>query len=49
MSAVVDPGESSGTPETWTPRLIFSLVSIVLLLEMLTVGYIMVSITLPAA
>ncbi len=48
MSAVVDPGESSGTPETWTPRLIFSLVSIVLLLEMLTVGYIMVSITLPA-
>ncbi|MBV6756785.1 MFS transporter [Rhodococcus pseudokoreensis] len=33
--------------ERWTPRLIFSLASIVLLLEMLAVSYMMISIALP--
>ncbi len=47
MSAVAHPSEPSGAPERWTPRLVFSLASIVLLLEMLTVGYIMVSVALP--
>lgn len=35
------------TTERWTPRLIFSLASIVLLLEMLAVSYMMISIALP--
>ncbi|MGW5074472.1 MFS transporter [Rhodococcus sp. NPDC004095] len=34
--------------QTWTPRLIFSLASIVLLLEMLAVSYMMISMALPA-
>lgn len=34
--------------EKWTPRLIFSLASIVLLLEMLAVSYMMISMALPA-
>ena len=47
MSAVAHPSEPSGAPDAWTPRLVLSLASIVLLLEMLTVGYIMVSVALP--
>ncbi|WP_051193364.1 MFS transporter [Nocardia jiangxiensis] len=47
MSAVAHPSEPSGAPDRWTPRLVLSLASIVLLLEMLTVSYIMVSVALP--
>ncbi|MBY8860902.1 MFS transporter [Nocardia sp. CA2R105] len=47
MSAVAHPSEPTGGAGTWTPRLVLSLTSIVLLLEMLTVGYIMVSVALP--
>ncbi len=39
---------SSSAPEKWTPRLIFSLASIVLVLEMLAVSYMMISMALPA-
>ncbi|MFF0816694.1 MFS transporter [Rhodococcus sp. NPDC003318] len=35
-------------PQRWTPRLVFSLASIVLLLEMLAVSYMMISMALPA-
>lgn len=40
------PG-APGAPEQWTPRLVFSLVSIVLLLEMLTISYLMIAMALP--
>lgn len=40
--------ESTSIPERWTPRLVFSLASIVLLLEMLAVSYMMISTALPA-
>jgi len=40
--------EPTSIPERWTPRLVFSLASIVLLLEMLAVGYMIVSNALPA-
>ncbi len=40
--------ESTSMPERWTPRLVFSLASIVLLLEMLAVSYMMISTALPA-
>ncbi|NUS90859.1 MAG: MFS transporter [Nocardia sp.] len=38
----------SDTPQRWTPRLIFSLAAIVLLLEMLAVSYMMISTALPS-
>lgn len=40
--------DASGSAQRWTPRLIFSLASIVLLLEMLAVSYMMISMALPA-
>ncbi|GAA3666593.1 MFS transporter [Nocardioides ginsengisoli] len=46
-SAVPPSGHSAAAPERWTPRLVFSLVSIVLLLEMLTISYLMISMALP--
>jgi len=48
VDAVIPPGESSGAAKGWTPRLVVSLVSMVLLLELLTVSYIMLSMALPA-
>ena len=36
------------SPQRWTPRVIFSLASIVLLLEMLAVSYMMIAMALPA-
>ncbi|WP_412015787.1 MFS transporter [Nocardia sp. KC 131] len=43
MDAVTRSGESTGVEKGWSPRLILSLVSMVLLLEMLAVSYSMVS------
>lgn len=48
MSPVTQPSPAPGVEQNWTPRLIFSLASIVLLLEMLTLSYIMVSMAIPA-
>ncbi|TQF74642.1 MFS transporter [Rhodococcus spelaei] len=42
------PGPPSAAAQRWTPRLVFSLASIVLLLEMLAVSYMMISMALPA-
>ncbi|MBC7302582.1 MAG: MFS transporter, partial [Nocardia sp.] len=44
---MVAPNPAS-TADRWTPRLIFSLASIVLLLEMLAVSYMMISTALPS-
>ncbi|MGW0180928.1 MFS transporter [Nocardia sp. NPDC003345] len=45
---MVAPTPTSDAPQRWTPRLIFSLASIVLLLEMLAVSYMMISTALPS-
>ncbi|MDT2008568.1 MFS transporter [Rhodococcus opacus] len=47
MVAVSKPGELPADTQNWTPRLLFSLASIMLLLEILAVSYIMVSMALP--
>ncbi|WP_157108335.1 MFS transporter [Aldersonia kunmingensis] len=48
MVTVTQPGGSPGATQRWTPRLIFSLASIVLLLELLAVSYMMISMALPS-
>ncbi|WP_280490040.1 MFS transporter [Nocardia carnea] len=52
MDSVVTQGESPGdSPDRiggWTPRLVFSLISMVLLLEILAVSYSMVGMAIPA-
>ncbi len=48
MSPDRPSGTSSPAEQSWTPRLIFSLASIVLLLEMLTLSYLMISMALPS-
>lgn len=48
MSPDTPSGTSSPAEHSWTPRLIFSLASIVLLLEMLTLSYLMISMSLPS-
>jgi MFS family permease len=52
MVAHAQPGSppqgQDADAQRWTPRLIFSLASIVLLLEMLAVSYMMISMALPA-
>lgn len=45
--SVVKSGESPAAEQGWTPRLALSLASIVLLLEVLSVSYIMVSMAMP--
>ncbi|WP_330255188.1 MFS transporter [Nocardia sp. NBC_00565] len=48
MDAVTRPGESPGAAQNWTPKLVFSMASMLLLLEVLTVSYIMISMSIPA-
>ncbi|MBY8860915.1 MFS transporter [Nocardia sp. CA2R105] len=48
MDNVVTQGDSPGRDEGWTPRLIVSLVSMMLLLEVLAVSYAMVSMAIPS-
>ncbi|MFC7448454.1 MFS transporter [Rhodococcus daqingensis] len=54
MVAPAQPGGSlppqvqDALPQRWTPRLIFSLASIVLVLEMLAISYMMISMALPS-
>ncbi|MFE3292758.1 MFS transporter [Rhodococcus sp. NPDC059234] len=42
------PPQDPNAPQRWTPRLIFSLASIVLVLEMLAISYMMISMAQPA-
>ncbi|AQA26157.1 sugar (and other) transporter family protein [Rhodococcus sp. MTM3W5.2] len=44
----VPPQVQDALPQRWTPRLIFSLASIVLVLEMLAISYMMISMAIPA-
>lgn len=48
MDNVVTQGDSPGRDEGWNPRLIVSLVSMMLLLETLAVSYAMVSMAIPS-
>ncbi|WP_194829857.1 MFS transporter [Nocardia sp. XZ_19_231] len=47
MDVVTQPGGSPGVSGGWTPRLILSMASIMLLLELLAVSYIMISMVIP--
>ncbi|MQY21584.1 MFS transporter [Nocardia macrotermitis] len=48
MDNVVTQGDSPGSDGGWTPRLVVSLVSMMLLLEILAVSYAMVSMAIPS-